>query len=363
MSRKIELTREEVYERVWDKPTADLAAELGISDVAVGKLCRRMGVPKPPRGYWARIEAGQKVAKAPLPDPGPGTVRYVTYYPPAEMELPPSTAALLKDEISVDVPSDLHDPSPLVATFARFLTTGEFQDDDLISPPSGEGFLAITASRRQILRALRIMDALAKTLISKGYEIAVAEDYRGETTRALKGGEQVTISLSERTRTIPRQLTEEEKKKPPYLLDNLEVKVPDGRLMINIRSGYDHSQVWRDRKDEPLEMRLGEVVKAIMVLIEAKLETKRREEADRLASQEAARRREEEEKRRTRLESDAASWRKSEDIRAYLRAYESKVIEVKGRLDPESEEAAWLGWAWSYADSIDPLNRMSSKTN
>ena len=33
---------------------AEVAKELGISDVAVGKLCARLQVPKPPRGYWKR---------------------------------------------------------------------------------------------------------------------------------------------------------------------------------------------------------------------------------------------------------------------------------------------------------------------
>ncbi len=32
------------------------------SDVAVGKLCEKLQVPKPPRGYWARVEAGQDAA-------------------------------------------------------------------------------------------------------------------------------------------------------------------------------------------------------------------------------------------------------------------------------------------------------------
>ena len=44
---------------VWERPTREIAKELGISDVAVGKLCEKLQVPKPPRGYWARVEAGQ----------------------------------------------------------------------------------------------------------------------------------------------------------------------------------------------------------------------------------------------------------------------------------------------------------------
>jgi len=59
MPRK-EMSREELFALVWEKPTSEIAQDLGISDVAVGKLCAKLQVPKPPRGYWARVEGGQK---------------------------------------------------------------------------------------------------------------------------------------------------------------------------------------------------------------------------------------------------------------------------------------------------------------
>lgn len=61
------LSREELFELVWSKPTSEVARELGVSDAAVGKLCRRLQVPKPPRGYWARVAAARTPKKPPLP--------------------------------------------------------------------------------------------------------------------------------------------------------------------------------------------------------------------------------------------------------------------------------------------------------
>ena len=52
-------TREELFTSLWERPATEVARELGISDVALGKLCRRLQVPKPPRGYWARVKAGR----------------------------------------------------------------------------------------------------------------------------------------------------------------------------------------------------------------------------------------------------------------------------------------------------------------
>jgi len=61
---KDDLDRESLFAMVWDRPTTEVAKELGISDVALGKLCQRLQVPKPPRGYWAMVKAG-RVPKRP----------------------------------------------------------------------------------------------------------------------------------------------------------------------------------------------------------------------------------------------------------------------------------------------------------
>lgn len=60
------LSREELFALVWEKPTSEIASELGLSDVAIGKLCAKLQVPKPPRGYWARMQAGQRPRKPSL---------------------------------------------------------------------------------------------------------------------------------------------------------------------------------------------------------------------------------------------------------------------------------------------------------
>jgi hypothetical protein len=58
--------REDLYRLVWTSPVRETAARLGISDVALAKLCRRATIPIPGRGYWQRTEAGQPVAPTPL---------------------------------------------------------------------------------------------------------------------------------------------------------------------------------------------------------------------------------------------------------------------------------------------------------
>ena len=61
------LKRADLYEKVWTTPVIRLATEFGISDVALHKICRRHKIPVPPRGYWAKLAAGKKVASFPYP--------------------------------------------------------------------------------------------------------------------------------------------------------------------------------------------------------------------------------------------------------------------------------------------------------
>lgn len=46
---------EELRNLVWEKPTTEIAKMLGVSDKAVEKRCKKLGIPKPPRGYWGRL--------------------------------------------------------------------------------------------------------------------------------------------------------------------------------------------------------------------------------------------------------------------------------------------------------------------
>jgi hypothetical protein len=61
------LYREDLYELVWSKPMTELAQDFGLSDVALAKRCRKLAVPIPGRGYWARVAADQTPWQSTLP--------------------------------------------------------------------------------------------------------------------------------------------------------------------------------------------------------------------------------------------------------------------------------------------------------
>jgi hypothetical protein len=57
---------------VWTAPVSEVAERLGVSDVALPKLCRGAAIPIPYRGYWAKMNAGYLMARTPLPPSPPG---------------------------------------------------------------------------------------------------------------------------------------------------------------------------------------------------------------------------------------------------------------------------------------------------
>jgi hypothetical protein len=60
--------RVELYAEVWDQPLVKLSRKYGISDVRLGKVCRRLQIPHPGRGYWAKTKAGIPIERLPLPE-------------------------------------------------------------------------------------------------------------------------------------------------------------------------------------------------------------------------------------------------------------------------------------------------------
>jgi hypothetical protein len=60
--------RDELYQKVWSEPMRKLAKQYEMSDVGLAKICRKLSIPLPGRGYWAKKTAGKRVkAIPPLP--------------------------------------------------------------------------------------------------------------------------------------------------------------------------------------------------------------------------------------------------------------------------------------------------------
>ena len=60
------ISREELYKKIWSKPITHIAREYCISDSAIIKICKKMDIPRPRPGHWAKIKHGQTIKQTPL---------------------------------------------------------------------------------------------------------------------------------------------------------------------------------------------------------------------------------------------------------------------------------------------------------
>lgn len=216
-------TRQELYDLVWSEPMIKLGARYGVSGNGLAKACRRANIPVPERGYWAKLQAGRKVRKPPLPPPKPNALTHVTVRPPLPRTAapePPRVAASVQQKIDdarkdgkpVTVPATLSSPHWVIA--------GWLQDDrrerrERRFDPWFRDRKAIDGTDLD-KRRLRILSGLFKALEVRGYKLVAGGSHYSNVQIAL-GDEKLEIQLEERIQQVRRQLTDADRAKRSYL--------------------------------------------------------------------------------------------------------------------------------------------------
>jgi hypothetical protein len=176
--------RFELYEEIWKEPVRTVAKRYGMSDVALRNTCRKLRVPLPGRGHWARIEAGRESRRPPLPAIPDGTpkaiIRQKWTRRFAPLEVKPDVPPII-------VPGELRSPHKLVAEASRLLR-GRKPDAGLISCWSTR-CLDIAVAPESLGRALRIMNALIRALEERGLQVEVTRPLSYEQERDRREGE------------------------------------------------------------------------------------------------------------------------------------------------------------------------------
>lgn len=377
----IALTREVLYELVWAEPMRTVAQRLGISDVGLAKKCRRMNVPVPGLGYWAKKAAGKRVRQMPLPVVPPNdsaTPRETTVFP-ARTEVTASGPVAMQHAFESDpkneirVADHLRAPHPLVkATIAAFDSTGRKANDCIANRRVGHLDVDVTA--KLLRRALRIMDALVKALEARGWPVSLGsgDDRKTYVTifeQKVPFGIRETLVKVENEPEKPRRLITGEMYTPFYSKYRDE---SSGKLALVLRNSWGHgvSKSRVESASKPLEGRLNDFVLTLVWEANEERERHERFRAEELRrEEEAARRRAERDRlaalevrraaeaaRHRVLEQQAADWALSREIRDYLDAVRAKLVEHP-QLDDELAIAEWFEWAEARASELDPLNR------
>ena len=371
-SQERKIRRKELYEEVWTLPVTKLAKRYGLSDVGFAKICKKYNIPRPPRGYWARRQAGEKVKRTPLPSGKDELITISTNrYNTRNIEDVTMTEISFEsaEANQIVVPDILRRPHPLVEQAAEFLKPCEPNQMGILEVPKGK-YLDIQVSKKTRSRALRIMDALLKGLEKRGYVADLSE--QGVRIKML--GVDICFGISEELetrRTEPKN----------HDLDGYyrfghsrfdTTRVPSGKLCLTI-DGWGHSysgrKKWRDSKTKQLEDSLNAFIVGMLRMatwekkhIEEMLEKEKqrrewlrqREEEKRLRA-EKRRRIAEEQTRLLGLISDAENWRKSQLVREYIAEVERQIQVDTCTLQTEGNLEDWLIWAKRQADRLDPL--------
>ncbi|MEN8722220.1 MAG: TetR/AcrR family transcriptional regulator [Alphaproteobacteria bacterium] len=61
----MQTTRQELYDLVWSTPLTKAAIKVGLTPTGLAKLCSRMAIPHPPRGFWRKREEARAAEQRP----------------------------------------------------------------------------------------------------------------------------------------------------------------------------------------------------------------------------------------------------------------------------------------------------------
>ena len=174
--RAMPITRDELYEQIWSEPAGKVAARYGVSGSYLARICARLRVPRPERGYWARLEAGKRVVKTKLPDARPGDEQVWAPDVPHWQQ-----RALREPELR---PPESISAEPVAVTKARrrhrllegvdaMFRRGEHRRDGYLRPSTRQ-LPDISVSEKRLDDAMVVANALFTTLESRGHDVVFA---------------------------------------------------------------------------------------------------------------------------------------------------------------------------------------------
>ena len=364
--------RDTLYEEVWQSPVSEVAKKYGVSDVTIHKVCRALDVPTPTVGYWAKLRAGKRAIKVPLPPSAKPVQRLgirTGVKSANDGQIPGflndvERAAVLAAAGHVKMREDGVRLHPKIVAHRRLLT--EWHKDRQWDAKGHRAenfkrwfdrdapFLAETVSRGTLPRVFRILDALIRTMEPLGCSLT-------DDLRFLVHGESVPLLVVEAQDQIPhintkeedRQLLAYETRGKSYLYPSKpNIRKYDyiynGRLNITARKSF------RDCASYVLEDKLGEILiqvyeaaNALRIDREAREAGERRLKEKQRLDEERRLRYGEEFERTLALKELAEDYDTACKIRRYVAA-----VEASG--SPSEDTSAWLGWAKAKADWYDP---------
>lgn len=339
----IRVEREKLYEEVWAEPMSSLAKRYNVSDVALAKVCRKLSVPVPPRGYWARVRNGYKVTRPPLPKVNPGEQTSTSISPvllrsrelPEAVQEQQTFEAAPENRISEALFSrKLH---PLVQATKQSLA-------GRLEPSRKVVALDIRVSKSSRDRAFRILSALFYACEERGY--SVRTDEQKGSLLVIKD-EPIRFSLEEPSTKVA--IPEAKRKgswSPAFELE------PTGKFVFRVQEWAEGvRKTWSDGARQSLEDQLNDLICGLvdisLIVRQKRLERERQQaiwaEQERERSLYALRKRQ--------LDTDVQRYHEATRLREFAE-------QVRNQFSSEANQDLlhrWSEWVSRVADDVDPM--------
>jgi hypothetical protein len=362
------VTREELYEMVWQRPMIRLAEEFGITGNGLAKVCDRLDVPYPPRGYWAKKEAGKPVVTLKLPPLRDGIPRTADIYPtppkPAPSPAAEQAAATVVERVrDVVVPESNDKLHPRVQAWIadhkkrqkeRELENRNRRRDIGWASPS------IPDLTERDLYRFRATSAIFYAVEKTGGAIENSL-VTGKVT-FLISGHQVGCSIVEKMVMSLKQW-EDQRKWTAFIEHCKSGLDSSGFLRVSITTYLGRKAEWIETEKTKIGHLLPNVVSAIIaagpILEEMKRES---EERQRRAREEEARRyearklREIDEKRWNKFREYAVNWDEGERLLAFLTEVEARLAMEENVAISDRSLSEWVEWARAKVETLNPFN-------
>ncbi|MTD19222.1 hypothetical protein GIR22_08670 [Pseudomonas sp. CCM 7891] len=178
--------RDTLYSEVWARPMASLAPKYGVSAVFLSRVCARLNIPCPPRGYWARKHSGQRTETPPLPAPTVGI--------PTEWRRGDQLPRMAGPEPAMPNPKKASAHSAILMGSLNSFISGRIAGDGYLKPAK-RNLPDLVVTESSLRRAASVLQKLANSFRDASCRISVACS-DGRYTRKVLGDEEGRLKRS-----------------------------------------------------------------------------------------------------------------------------------------------------------------------
>lgn len=171
------ISREALYELVWSEPMLRVATRFGVSSSYMARVCTLLHVPRPERGYWAKLAVGKAPDRPALPEPRPGDLleweRGIALPKRAPVKPTPLDHKTRRRRIPR---SQLPEQHPLLVGAKAHFEAGRESYDCGYLKPSKRLLVDVAVTKSALDKALSLANQLFLALEANGHRVVIASN-------------------------------------------------------------------------------------------------------------------------------------------------------------------------------------------